>query len=799
MEALPWLSAFVVMGALAYIGAPLWVWTLIAFAVLSFQSFMMAPLNATLTVLWVLFIIIAAVLNIPIFRQALFSRYILGIVKAKMPPISDTEREAINAGDIWWEAQLFRGRPQWHDIQSFQITKLSETEQTFVDHQVEILCHMIDTWQQSQDAAHSEQVWNYLKKERFFSMLIPRSYGGLEFSALAQSTVVSKIASRDMSTAVTVMVPNSLGPAELILHYGTEHQKQYYLPRLASGQDIPCFGLTALEAGSDAAGMSDKGIVTYGQYEGKRVLGLTLTFSKRYITLAPVATVLGIAFKCFDPQKLLSEKINRGITLCLIPADYPGVETGDYHLPIGSSFPNGTFKGKDIFIPLDWVIGGADNIGHGWHMLMECLSAGRGISLPALATASAKLSYRTTGAYAQVRKQFNMPIAAFEGIQADMARIAGFTYILESMRVVTASAISHGKKPSVVSAIAKYHMTELSRKAVNHAMDIHAGRAVINGPSNYLANTYSMLPVAITVEGANILTRNLIIFGQGAIRCHPHLLHEMLAAQGELDFRMFDKHLMKHMGYTLTNAARTLIRGLTAGRLVMGIPQGDFHSYAQQITRMSTALAFVSDISLILLGGNLKRMENLSARLGDVLSYLYMATTVIKYYDSTKISAEEQSLARWALDYCLYQCQIAWNGFFDNFPYRVLAIAFRAMVFPYGSAYAYPTDALSQRVAKVMMASGPLRDKVTENMFVGNEQTSTGALEEALMAQQESQPAWDKIMRAQKEKKFCPSWNLLEKMNAAHEQKIISRGEYEQLTNCYKLYIKAIAVDEFHG
>lgn len=799
MGALPWLSALVVVCILGYMATPLWVWTLVAFLVLSFESFMTAPMSHTLVVLWCAFVPLALIFNIPTLRQQFFSRFILTLVKSKMPPISETEKEAINAGDIWWEAALFQGRPQWHDIKAFRLTKLSEEEQSFLDHQVETLCQMIDTWQQTQDHAHSKQVWDYIKKERFFAMLIPKAYGGLEFSALAQSTVVTKIASRDMSTAVSVMVPNSLGPSELLLHYGTEEQKNYYLPRLASAQEIPCFGLTALEAGSDAAGMSDKGIVTYQEVDGERVLGLKLTFSKRYITLAPVATVLGIAFKCFDPDKLLSEKVNRGITLCLLPASHPGVETGGYHHPLGSSFPNGTFKGKDIFIPLDWVIGGAEQVGRGWFMLMECLSAGRGISLPALATASAKLSYRTTGAYAQVRKQFNMPIGAFEGIQADMACIAGFTYILESMRIVTASAISHGKKPAVVSAIAKYHMTELSRKAINHAMDIHAGRGVIDGPSNYLANTYTMTPVAITVEGANILTRNLIIFGQGAIRCHPYLLHEMLAAQGGESLAVFDRHLGKHMGYTVSNTIRAFIRALTAGKFVMGIPAGDFKSYMKQITRMSTALAFVSDISLMVLGGNLKRMENVSARLGDVLSYLYMATCVIKYYDSTPHSPEEKRLATWSLDYCLYQCQLAWNGFFDNFPIATLGFLFKSMVFPYGNAYAYPKDSASQAVAKIMMTPGSLRDKVTEHMFIGDETTPIGELEAALQSQYTSHAAWHKIFHAQKAKKFCPSWNLAEKLESAREQQLVDGDEYKQLINSYHLYIKAIAVDEFHA
>lgn len=805
MGLFPWLSSIVVIGLFAYLGAPLWVWTTVAFLVFAFISFMSAPLGVTWVLAWALFAFIACVLNIPTLRRPLCSRFLLKIVRAKLPPISATEREAIHAGDVWWEGQLFQGQPRWDEIHHFNITALTQAEQDFLNHEVEHLCQLIDSWQQSREAKHSEAVWDYIKQARFFAMLIPKAYGGLEFSPMASSTVVSKIATRDMSTAVTVMVPNSLGPAELLLHYGTEAQKSYYLPRLARAEDIPCFGLTALEAGSDAASMSDKGIVTYGEHEGKRVLGLKLTFAKRYITLAPVATVLGLAVKCFDPDKLLGDTLSLGITLCLIPAAYPGVKTGPYHLPIGGSFPNGTLEGKDVFIPLDWVIGGADNIGHGWRMLMECLSAGRGISLPALATACAKISYRSTGAYAQVRKQFNVSIGQFEGIQQDLARIAGFTYILEAMRVVTASAISHGKKPAVVSAIAKYHMTELSRLIINHAMDIHGGKGVINGPSNYLASTYTGIPVAITVEGANILTRNLIIFGQGAIRCHPYLLHEMLSAQQHSHEGLvsFDKHIFQHLGYTLKNTVRSLVQSLSAGLLLRDLPSGELRRYAAQITRMSTALAFISDITLITLGGKLKRMENLSARLGDVLSHLYMAVSVLKYHESSELrgqaSEHEQALARWALDYCLYRCQEAWVGFFDNLGSNALGFIFKRWVFPYGQAYRYPSDALSQRVAEIMMMPGALRDKISAHMFTGDDTSPIGRVDAALQAQMETKPLWDKLTQAQKNKQFSPELSLGERIDAAKQQKILNQTEYEEVKQAYDLYIKAIAVDEFHA
>ncbi len=798
MHSLPWIIAAAGILAFGYFAAPLWLWTTFFGVVALYVTFASSVTLFTIAITWVVFLAVAALLNIPFLRQRIIAKPMMAFVRRQIPPISSTERDAIEAGDIWWEAELFRGTPDWKQLQDFSLAQLSDKEKDFLNNQVDVLCQKINAWQQSQSRELSKEVWDYIKKERFFSMLIPKSYGGLEFSALAQSCVVSKIGSVDISTAVTVMVPNSLGPAELLLHYGTDEQKQHYLPRLASSEDIPCFGLTGPEAGSDAGSMIDKGVIAYGKYKNETVLGIKLTFEKRYITLAPVATVIGLAFKCYDPDKLLDDQYDCGITLCLLPADHPGVVIGEYNYPIGSSFPNGTIKGVDVFVPLDWVIGGVRNIGHGWHMLMECLSAGRGISLPALATSVGKLSYRTSGAYARIRKQFKVSIGEFEGIQLPLARIAGFTYILEAMRVVTASSICSGIKPSVVSAIAKYHMTELARKCINDAMDIHGGKAIILGPNNYLANTYNVIPVAITVEGANILTRNLIIFGQGALRCHPHLLAEMESAQSE-NLNAFDQQFLQHIGFAFNSGMRALVRSFTAGIFIQAVPEGPFKHYYQQLTRMSSALAFVADKAMILLGGELKRRESISARLGDVLSYLYMASCVLKYYESTQHTADERLYVRWALDYCLHQIQIAWNDYFDNFPIRLVAHVHRFLIFPFGPSYKYPSDSLSQKLAKTMLLPSAIRDKLTEYTYRGDDTHPLGLIESAFKQESDVAPLLDKLKQARKEKRLDGSLSLPETIKAAKTLSIITDDEFELLNTYASYYAKVIAVDTFKG
>jgi alkylation response protein AidB-like acyl-CoA dehydrogenase len=717
-------------------------------------------------------------------RRLLISRWIMRYVKNQIPPISATEQAAIAAGEVWWEGQLFRGNPDWKAFHAFPLARLSQEEQAFLDHQTEILCSKIDSWKARESHGLQQAVWDYIIQERFFSMLIPKKYGGLAFSALAQSTIVSKIATRDISVAVTVMVPNSLGPSELILHYGTEEQKQYYLPRLASGEEIPCFGLTGPEAGSDAGSMLDTGVLCYGEHEGNTVLGLRMTFSKRYITLAPVATLVGIAFKCVDPEHLLGETVNRGITLALIPASFPGIILGARNYPLGGFFPNGVVQGKDLFIPLSWVIGGQQEVGHGWQMLMECLSEGRGISLPALATASCKVATRSSSAYARVRKQFKRSIGDFEGVSEALSRIGGYTYLVESMRVVTASAIQSGIKPSVVSAIAKYHMTELARKAINDAMDIHAGRGVMMGPSNYLQSFYESIPVAITVEGANILTRNLIIFGQGALRCHPFLLDEIDAAQKN-DLITLDRLLFKHVRYTLRNAICALTEGLTGGRFIFSTPRGPYAAYYRQLTRMSRALAYVADKTMMLLGGELKRKEHLSARFGDVLSYLYMGSAVLKYAQDTPPVAGEQDFVVWSLDYCLYQMQQSWDLLLDNYPIPLIGFLFKKVLFPWGRAYHYPSDKKSACLSKALLNDAAIRDKLTQSLYLG----PMRVVDEAMKADLAVSESLKKLPRG--------GMTMRERIALAHEKGLITEQEAADLHRYAELYEQALAVDEF--
>ncbi|HET8700904.1 MAG TPA: acyl-CoA dehydrogenase [Nitrococcus sp.] len=708
---------------LTYVGATRAIWTA-AVAIYLLALFVTGGFGALgLLIAAVLFIAAALVVNVAALRQRLITRPLFDLFRTMLPGMSATEQEALEAGDIWWEAELFQGRPDWSKLLGFQITRLTSAEQAFLDHQVETLCGMLDEDRIiRKDHDLPPEVWDYLKRERFFSLIIPEEYGGRAFSSLAQSTVVAKIATRSLSAAVTVMVPNSLGPGELLMRYGTPQQKGYWLPRLADGREIPCFALTGPDVGSDAGSMPDYGIVCEGEHEGRKVLGIRLSFCKRYITLAPVATVLGLAFKLYDPQRLLGGEESLGITCALIPADHPGVRIGKRHFPMGLAFMNGPIEGDGVFIPLDWIIGGQAMAGKGWRMLVECLAVGRAISLPALSTAAAKLSYRMTGAYARIRRQFKLPIGEFEGVQEAMARIAGRTYLLEAARVLTASAGDLGIKPAVVSAIAKYHMTEHMRRIIDDAMDIHGGRTIIYGPRNYLGYAYQSVPVAITVEGANILTRSLMIFGQGAIRCHPYVRDEM-AAVHDSDRRRglerFDRLLLAHIGYTSSRGVRAFTQALTGARFIAAPVDGPTAQYYRQLTRMSAALAFATDVTLGVLGGELKRKERLSARLGDVLSNLYLASAVLKYHADAGHPEQELALVRWTVESCLSAIYEAFDGFFDNFPRPGVGPALRFAVFPLGRPYKAPDDRVSARIARQMMEAGGVRDRLTQYLYLG--------------------------------------------------------------------------------
>ncbi len=754
-----------------------------------------------MSILLLLIIAVGVILGVPSIRKNLVTRPVFDIFKRILPPLSSTEREAMESGSIWWEGELFKGSPNWQTLLNYPKPKFSDEEQAFMDNQLKTLLAMLDDYKiVQQDKDLPADVWNYLRREGFFSLIIPKSYGGKQFSAYANSTIVSTISTRSLSAAVTVMVPNSLGPGELLAHYGTQAQKDYWLPRLADGTDVPCFALTGPEAGSDAGAIPDTGIVCKGMHEGEEVLGLKLTWDKRYITLAPMATVLGLAFKMYDPEGLLGDKKELGITCALIPTDHPGVEVGDRHFPVNMAFMNGTTKGKDVFIPLDWIIGGVDYAGRGWRMLVECLSAGRGISLPALATANAHLCARTTGAYAAVRKQFGLAIGNFEGIQEAMGRIGGLTYTLEAMRTMTAGAIDLGESPSVVTAIAKYHMTEMSREIINDAMDIHAGRGVQCGPKNYLAHQYFGVPVAITVEGANILTRNLMIFGQGATRCHPYVFSEMEAAanpDAEKGLEAFDGLLVKHVGFAIKNFFKTLGNGLTGSAFADSPVSGDTAVYYKQMSRMSSALALSADFSMLILGGDLKRKEMISARLGDVLSQLYIASCVLKRYEADGRQVADLPFVHYAVQRCLYKIGIAFEGFLQNFTNRFVAIVLKRVIFPFGNQFQMPADDITQSVSDSLMKPGVMRERLTHLCYVGEGDEPVAIMENAFIAMCDVLPIEKKIQTAQKDKVIPRKLGFAVTVEKALEASVITEHEAEQLRRAEKLRIEAMAVDSF--
>ncbi|MGN6454557.1 MAG: acyl-CoA dehydrogenase, partial [Steroidobacteraceae bacterium] len=642
---------------------------------------------------------------------------------------------------------------RWEKLLAAQPPQLSAAEQAFLDGPCEELCRMIDEWSITHEHADlPPQVWEFLKTRGFFAMIIPKRYGGLEFSAFAHSCVLVKIASRSPTASSTVAVPNSLGPAELLNHYGTEEQKNYYLPRLARGEEVPCFALTGPRAGSDAASIPDTGIVTRGVWQGREVLGLRLNFSKRYITLAPVATVIGLAFRMFDPERLLGDKADLGITCALIPRNTPGVSIGRRHFPLNVPFQNGPIQGRDVFVPLDCIIGGPAMAGAGWRMLVEQLSVGRCISLPSNTTGAAKAGVWATGAYARIRAQFNQPIARFEGVESVIARIVGLTYPMDAARAVTAAAIDNGEKPAVPSAMLKYHITEMGRRIANDAMDVHGGKGIMLGPKNYLGRGYQIVPVAITVEGANLLTRNLIIFGQGALRCHPFVLREMNAARNPdraAGVDEFDRALFGHIGFTLSNAVRSFIMALTHARFTRAPVQGATARYYQHVVRFSASFAFAVDVAMLALGGYLKKKERLSARLGDVLSCLYLASMVLKHHENEGRQLEDLPVVEWACRTLLYDAQEQLHGFLRNFPNPLLAGLMRVLIFPRGRVYSAAHDRLERQVAALVTAPTQARDRLGQLVYRTLEpRNPLGLLQEALLLAVQLEPL-EKRMRVE--------------------------------------------------
>ena len=747
------------------------------------------------TALWIAVAVFGVVSVVKPVRR-IVSRMIFGIYKKMLPQISQTEQEALDAGSIWWDADLFTGKPDWNKMLAYPVPKLTAEELAFVDGPVTELCGMLDDWDIHQERMDlPPEVWKFIREKGFLGIIIPKSYGGLGFSAFAHSEIVTKISTRSGAAAVTVMVPNSLGPAELLIHYGTEEQKNYYLPRLAKGLEIPCFALTNPDAGSDAGAIPDFGTVCKGMHEGKEVLGIRLTWDKRYITLAPVSTILGLAFKLFDPDRLIGDKEECGITLALVPSNHKGVNIGRRHLPLDSAFMNGPTSGKDVFIPLEWIIGGKEQVGNGWRMLVECLAAGRSISLPSMSMAAGKIASRATGAYARVRAQFKTPIGRFEGIEEALARIGGNTYMMDGTRRMTMAALDMGEKPSVISAICKYHMTERMRVILNDAMDVHGGKGIMLGPNNYLGRAYQSIPIAITVEGANILTRSLIIFGQGAIRCHPFVLKEIRAA-ADNDIVAFDAALWGHISFTISNAARALWLGITGGTGV-AVPGGpETKRYLQMMTRFSSAFALLADISMVVIGGNLKRKEMISGRLGDVLSMLYMASATVKRFHDEGRQKDDIALLTWSVNDAFFKLQVALDGVLANFPNRFIAAVLRLLVFPKGLTLTAPYDKWGSRVARILITPGAARDRLTAGAYVPRDENDViGRMEFAMEATIKADPIEAKVRTAQKEGKL-PQRTLAERRLAALNQGILTKEEYEHLHYTDRLRRDVVKVDD---
>jgi acyl-CoA dehydrogenase len=780
---------------LAFIGAPLLAW-LGAYAAFYVALLAIGAIGTVGAVVLGIPLLVLALLAVKPLRRALISRPALGWFKRVLPEMSATEREAIEAGEPWWEAEMFRGRPDWSTLLAFEHTRLTEEEQSFLDNEVNTVCAMVEDWNVEFERHDlPPQAWDYLRRHRFFSMLISKEYGGLGFSALAQSCVVTRLATRSNALAVTVMVPNSLGPGELLLKYGTQDQKQRWLPGLADGSEIPCFGLTGPEVGSDATAMPDTGVICRGMHDGYETLGVRLNFSKRWITLAPVATVIGVAFKLFDPDGLVDDgKREYGITCALVPADHEGIVIGRRHQP-GSAFMNGPIQGHDVFIPLDWIIGGMPMAGQGWRMLVECLSAGRGISLPSLATASAQASYRFVGAYARIRRQFRVPIGRFEGVQEATGRIAGFTYTLEAMRTLTASAVDHGT-PSVVTTIAKYHMTEMMRKVLTDAMDVLSGKGVQRGPRNPVATAYQAVPIAITVEGANILGRSLMIFGQGAIRCHGFVLQEMEAAHGD-DVPRFDDLLFRHIGTSINRATRAFTFGLFGASLARRPVDGPAAPYFQQLERMSAALAFTADVAMGVLGGDLKRRERLSARLGDVLSQLYIGSSVLHYFQANGAREDEVAPMRWSMDNCLNEIGIAFDGFIRNLPQRPVAALLRLVVFPTGNPYRPVSDHDNAQVADAMLEASEYRERITHLVHRAQvAEDPIAQLEHTFQLCLRAEPAYEAFLKANAKGELDGD-GLGAQLEDAVAQGVLDRDQARLVAEYDLARVEALRTDDF--
>lgn len=767
-------------------------WTSFLLAILLLMMNIFYQFSAALLTVSLIFVVLVILLNIKPLRIKLLTSLIFNMAKKAIPTLSKTEKEALSAGSVSFERELFIGKPSFKDLLKQKPYVLSKEEEDFLSGPTTELCRMLDDWQIYKDKDLPSSVWQFIKEQGFLGMIIPKKYGGKEFSASLHSAVIMKVGSKNFVAAITIGVPNSLGPAELLLKYGTDEQKNYYLPRLALGDEIPCFALTGPLAGSDAASIPDYGIVSFKEINGEKTLGIRLNFDKRYITLAPVATLIGLAFKLKDPDHLLSDEEERGITCALISRDTPGIDIGKRHFPFDIMFQNGPIKGRDVFIPLSNIIGGQEQIGKGWRMLMECLSVGRAITLPSSSTASSMITILATGSYARIRHQFGLAIGRFEGVQQLLARMAANTYINSSALRFVLNRIDAKEDPSVLSAIVKYHTTERCRQVVDDGMDIHAGKAICLGPKNYMANLYRGVPINITVEGANILTRNMIIFGQGSIRCHPYLLKEMKSL-ADNDLVSFDDALFSHIGYMLHNGARAFAHAISNG-MFLSAPPSLLEKHYKRIARLSIAYAFVADIMCTTFGSKLKRKESLSARLGDILSYLFLASSVLKSFHDEGEKKEALPLVDYACEWLFYDIEKSFNEVFNNLPQRFLACFMRSVCFFWGMRPRLPSDKKSEQVAELLISESETLDKMTDVIYKENNFLST--LQEA---KQKIIDAHELEKRIYKAKKSGIIYGLNEEdvVNEARKKNLINDHEYETLLDIAKIRADIIAVDAF--
>ncbi|WP_050400658.1 acyl-CoA dehydrogenase [Bradyrhizobium embrapense] len=724
------------------------------------------------------------------FRRDYVTKPIFSWARGVLPTMSDTEREALEAGDVWWDADLFTGNPDWSKLLAFAPAKLTDEENAFLHGPVDELCAKLDEWKINWEWRDlPPEVWAFIKAKKFFGMIIPKEFGGLGFTPYAHSEVVRKISSRSLTAAVTVMVPNSLGPGELLMRFGTREQQDKWLPRLASGQDIPCFGLTSPEAGSDAASMIDSGIVCKGNFEGREVIGLKLNWHKRYITLGPVATLLGLAFKAYDPDHLVGNEDELGITVALIPTHLPGVSIGHRHLPAMQVFQNGPNWGKDVFIPLDYIIGGKERLGQGWKMLMTALAAGRGISLPSLSAAGAAYAARTTGAYARIREQFGISISKFEGIEEPLARIAGTAYLLDAARRLTCAALNEGHHPAVISGIMKLHATERMRIAIDDAMDIHGGKAVIDGPQNYLGGLYRSVPVGITVEGANILTRNLIVFGQGAIRAHPYLLQEMNAlseTDRDKGLTAFDTAFWKHVGHSFATMFRAWGRSWTGGLFAPAPDAGDATEFYRQLSRYSSAFALCADMALLTLGGALKRKEMLSARFGDILSELYLLSAALKRWQDEGRQKEDLPALEWCMASGFKTIENRFAEILANLPNRPVAWLLKFLIQPFGARVTGPSDRVVHLCAQLVLSPSAARDRLTPDLAFVEDDGGIARLEKAFRLVTEAEDAAKQLRAAR-----------LHDWKDAVKKGVITEADGDKLAAAHEAVAKVIEVDDF--